>query len=186
MEDTPEYPPYSYIYYSSNYGNNWINIPTIYKYTYYCSNCVSGDNSVWVLGDYNGNIYYSYNSGETWNISNIIEHDRQPIGVIKSSYDGNIMVAISNYYHDIVIKPFGYLYISYDKGKTWFSSSFLGRTFWISVDISYSGNTIAALSTDEKGEVKFYNKSFDGGKTWTITDFSNFFGSDILMSVAIK
>jgi hypothetical protein len=187
LDETSQGQPYSFIYYSSNYGNNWINISTIYKYTYYCSNCISGDNSVWVLGDYYGNIYYSYNSGETWDVSVINPYDSSPFGVIKSSYDGNIMVAICNYYHNIGgIKPYGYLYVSYDKGKTWNASSILGETYWISVDISYSGSCITALSTDTAKVVKYYNQSLDGGKTWRIVNFSNLFGDDVLMSVAVK
>lgn len=163
-------PTISFVNLSSDYGNNWtpLTLPLVNSPNdnTSISACISGDNSVLLVGDYYGYISYSYDLGANWNQSTLNPNpsiENIPIGLIKSSSDGNKLVAINK----LFLSPVnGYLYISNDKGVTWNAPSGINPNYWFSVDVSSSGQVITAITL-----TNYYYESTDGGITWTSKQF---------------
>jgi photosystem II stability/assembly factor-like uncharacterized protein len=160
------YPTVSIVNLSINYGDTWtpLTLPQVNPSNdnTSISACISGDNSVLLVGDFYGYISYSYDLGSTWNKSTINPDPSLtsiPIGVIKSSNNGNKLVAINAF---VFSSGSGYLYISNDKGVTWNAPSGINPNYWTSVDISSSGQVITALTN-----TSYYYESTDGGVTWS-------------------
>jgi hypothetical protein len=181
------------VYYSNDYGNNWTSL-ILPKLPYQnnttntpLSSCISGDNSLWTICDYFGYIQYSQNQGKGWSISTLSINLGMPIGFIKSSYTGNTVVAINNIVGSNIQ---GYLYISYDKGATFNvpSKLFLNYTYWLSCDISSTGQIITALSRESINNDSniYYYFSKDYGVTWKIINFRNLFNDNGIISIAVN
>jgi photosystem II stability/assembly factor-like uncharacterized protein len=178
-----------YVYYSYDYGKTWNAILNIPKLPYSgnknnpTGTCISGDNSVWLIGDFNGYIQYSTNNGKNWNLSNITNTNNS-FGLIKSSYSGNVIITISYLFQNVYS---GRFYISYDKGANFGVPSDLSSlplSNWLSCDISASGKIITALS-ETSNDSYFYYISTDYGVTWKITDVTDLLDNGII-NIAIN
>ena len=161
------------IYQSSDYGSNWLSLNTQLSNKHWSSVAISASGQYRSATINNGTIYYSLNSGVTWQSSNA------PI----SNYS-DISMSSSGQYQTAVINR-GYIYNSIDYGVTWTQNNSAPSKEWTSISISGFGqyqSAVEQISGTNLNGGYIYNSN-DYGMTWTPNNSSS---GSVWKSIAVS